>query len=371
LIENQLEEDIHLEYKREIIKNNKIAKIFSAMANSDGGFVFFGIEEEDNKPSGLNPIDIAKIREKLDMIARTGITPPLYIRLHPIDVQVKEQKGQVFMVYIPKKYPLLHFAKKDHRFYKRSESNSIPMEGHEIREAYRIYNEREHESNTIIEATEQQFFDKIDPHDIDIRILVKPDEFGSKFFELEQNLFKFLTENIPYIPKHRYLPLFFHNMRGMSNNIGPDYYFFKPDDPHLTTAMFKTNGIVLLDIHFDILREPNIVISKRKGQISEESLDILLISHCIVTLLEYLEIFYHKINYWGEISIILKISNIKCWRYQGRDFADQEFQPIILHHSVNNLASEKLTILKKLMSPLLNGFGVRENDKDYLFHMSI
>ena len=371
MIENQLEEDIQLEYKKEIIKNNKIAKVFSAMANSDGGFVFFGIEEEDNKPSCLNPINVAKTREKLDMISRTGITPPLYIRLHPIDVQVDEQKGQVFMVYIPKKYPILHFAKQNHRFYKRSESNSIPMEGHEIREAYRIYNKREIESNTIIEATEQQFFAKFDPHDIDIRILVKPDEFGSKFFELEESFYDFLTENIPYIYNQRFLHLFFPNMRGMSNNIGPDYYFFKPDDPHLTTAMFKTNGIVLFDIHFDIIRESNIKFSIGKGQVSEESLDILLISQCIGTLLEYLEIFYHKINYWGEISITLKISNIKYWRHRRIGFADQEFQPIIIHHSVNNLASEKLTILKKLISPLLNGFGVSENNKNYLFRMSI
>lgn len=73
LILFKTEEDIHLEYKEVVITSNKIAKILSSLANTEGGNVIFGIREEKNKPVEITPISTHKTKEKIDQIARTGI----------------------------------------------------------------------------------------------------------------------------------------------------------------------------------------------------------------------------------------------------------------------------------------------------------
>ena len=57
LIKMGIEENIHLEYKRELNSNENIAKTFSSFANSDGGNIIYGILEEEHKPVNINPLD--------------------------------------------------------------------------------------------------------------------------------------------------------------------------------------------------------------------------------------------------------------------------------------------------------------------------
>jgi len=113
LIQDEVEEDLHLEYKREIGTNSgEIAKDLSAFANSDGGYIIYGIEEDNHKPKQIIPITGTGIKERLDQIAQTGIDPALNVRILPIDVNVNNNTEQVFLIYIPKKYPILHYTKK-------------------------------------------------------------------------------------------------------------------------------------------------------------------------------------------------------------------------------------------------------------------
>ena len=66
-------------------------------------------------------------RERLDNISLAGIDPSLNIKIWPIDINISGKTGQVFILYIPKKYPNIHFAKKKQRYYKRSNFSSVPM----------------------------------------------------------------------------------------------------------------------------------------------------------------------------------------------------------------------------------------------------
>ena len=53
-------------------------------------------------------------------------------------MDVKGNIGQVFIVYIPKKYPVLHQAKKRKIYYKRTEFTSSPMSNNEIKLAFNL-----------------------------------------------------------------------------------------------------------------------------------------------------------------------------------------------------------------------------------------
>ena len=58
MIKNQIQENIHLDYKRSSalsLQNNhkEIAKDVSAFANSDGGCIIYGIEEDKHLPKKI------------------------------------------------------------------------------------------------------------------------------------------------------------------------------------------------------------------------------------------------------------------------------------------------------------------------------
>ncbi len=151
LIKNGIEENIHLDYKEELGSNAEIAKDFSSFANSEGGNIIYGMQEVNNKPTEIKPIRQSNLREKLDQIARNGIDPSLDVRILPIDVNIKGNEGQVFLINIPRKYPILHQAVKRAKYYKRTEFTSSPMSNFEIETAFRLAYNYEERINSLFQ----------------------------------------------------------------------------------------------------------------------------------------------------------------------------------------------------------------------------
>mgnify|MGYP001203668581 CR=1 FL=1 len=144
LIINSIEESFNLEYKSaESLKdtnrrNSEIAKDVSAMANSAGGILIYGIKEFDYKdkkhlPEKLSPINRKDFsREQLDQIITANISPKIEgLRIHPISVNVKDDV--VYVVEIPQSNTA-HQNTKDHKYYKRHNFMSEPMLDYEIRD---------------------------------------------------------------------------------------------------------------------------------------------------------------------------------------------------------------------------------------------
>lgn len=144
LIKNGIEENLHLDYKELPGNNAEVAKDLSSFANNDGGNIIYGIREDTNKPIEIVPINQPNLREKFDQIARNGIDPSLDIRILPVDVNIEGNEGQVFLIYIPRKYPILHQAVTRGKYYKRTEFTSSPMSNFEIETAFKLaYNYEE------------------------------------------------------------------------------------------------------------------------------------------------------------------------------------------------------------------------------------
>lgn len=143
LINNKIEESLVLEYKSsEALINNpknkkEITKDISAMANSEGGTIIYGIKEyttDDMKglPEQIMPISprstpkewleqvINRIRPKIDGI---------YIEAVNLD---DNNESVVYIIVIPKG-DTAHQA-IDHRYYKRYNFMSTPMEDYEVRD---------------------------------------------------------------------------------------------------------------------------------------------------------------------------------------------------------------------------------------------
>ena len=146
LIENEVEENIHLDYKSEGAleksekKRNEIIKDVSAFANSDGGIIIYGLTEEDNKPKDISYINgNAFTKEWLESIINL-IQPRIDgSRIKPIRENGNIEHS-IYIVKIPRSEAAPHMA-RDNKYYKRFNFMSVPMEDYEVKDVlHRIYN---------------------------------------------------------------------------------------------------------------------------------------------------------------------------------------------------------------------------------------
>jgi predicted HTH transcriptional regulator len=140
LIENQIEESLHLEYKasgalgKEDKKKLDISKDVSAIANSDGGILIYGIAEDQNNRHLPKQIEAIKRKEFpkewLEQIIQDNIQPRISgIQIFTISVGTEDV---VYVLNIPKSNTA-HQA-SDKRYYKRLNFIATPMHDYEIRD---------------------------------------------------------------------------------------------------------------------------------------------------------------------------------------------------------------------------------------------
>lgn len=143
LISDQVEESLTLDYKAAAAlgvsdkKKKEISKDVSAMANSAGGVLVYGIAEHDNKdkrhiPAYLDPINRLEFsKERLEQIIN-NIRPRIEnVVIHPVALSSRPT-DVVYVVEVPQSMTA-HQA-TDYRYYKRYNFESVPMDDYEVRD---------------------------------------------------------------------------------------------------------------------------------------------------------------------------------------------------------------------------------------------
>lgn len=137
LKDNGVPEGRSLDYKRELPRPEKLVeyrKDVCAFANSGGGFLIYGVDEEGGVPTTIPGVDIpdvdALIRQ-LDAAARDAIEPRL---LGTSFNAVKWQDSKfVFVVEVAAGWNPPHMVKDNGRFYARNAAGQHPLDVQEIR----------------------------------------------------------------------------------------------------------------------------------------------------------------------------------------------------------------------------------------------
>jgi hypothetical protein len=141
-LDNFVEESLTLEYKaaealeRTDRKREQITKDVSAMANSDGGVIIYGLKEygDDERkhlPEKIDPISRTQFsKETLEQVI-DNIRPHITgLVIHP--VALDNSNDVAYVVDVPRSNTA-HQA-TDHRYYKRHNFMSVPMEDYEVRD---------------------------------------------------------------------------------------------------------------------------------------------------------------------------------------------------------------------------------------------
>ena len=144
MITEGIEESINLEYKSADAlqntdgKKKEIAKDVSAMANSAGGIIIYGIKEFDSRekkylPEKITPIKRTQFsKEQLEQIINNNISPKIEnLKIYPISLIHSDEV--VYVVEIPQSNTA-HQNTRDQRYYRRYNFEAVPMLDYEIRD---------------------------------------------------------------------------------------------------------------------------------------------------------------------------------------------------------------------------------------------
>ncbi len=161
-------ESITLEFKKTVslagTKDKKeIAKDISAMANSEGGWIIYGLEE-GTLPGGLVgainvcPLSDPNVVDRIDDIIYSTVTPRVKYRIKAINYD----SGWCIAVKVEQSVDVLHMVigYDDNRYYRRTDKGARPLSETEVRITYdAIFRRRttaEQKVNEIIQQEEER-----------------------------------------------------------------------------------------------------------------------------------------------------------------------------------------------------------------------
>lgn len=140
LIASRTEESINIDFKdaRALSSGDgkEISKDVSAFANSDGGLIFYGINEENHVATGTSFVDGNKYnKEWLENKITSNIQQRIQnLLIIPVRFDNDIMKT-VYVIKIPKS-PNSPHLNGDNKYYRRFNFKSVPMEEYEVRDSY-------------------------------------------------------------------------------------------------------------------------------------------------------------------------------------------------------------------------------------------
>ena len=146
LIQVGEQESLTLDYKASAAlakgdkEKNDLSKDVSAFANSAGGLLVYGIVEDKHVPIGIDTgVDRNVItKEWLESVIKSRIQPVVDdLAIKQIDLPSKGVDKVAYVVKVPGATSRAPHQAHDHRYYKRFNFESTPMEDYEVRDLMR------------------------------------------------------------------------------------------------------------------------------------------------------------------------------------------------------------------------------------------
>src|SRR3569832_218774 len=140
LIRDEIPESLTLDYKaspalgKDSKSREELCKDVSAMANSAGGQIIYGIEENDHKPMRVDDGNSAVTREWIEQVIDSNVQPRILgLIIRPVQLA----SGFGYVLTIPQSTSRGAHQAPDKKYYKRQNFQSTAMDDYEIRDIMR------------------------------------------------------------------------------------------------------------------------------------------------------------------------------------------------------------------------------------------
>jgi len=138
LIDNKIEESTTLDYKAlDALKHNlEISKDISAMANSEGGVIIYGVKEDDKGfPKEIEWSSDKRLKDKIDQVLSSNVNRKIEgCEIEEIKSEADNTKF-VIVVNVPKSDIIPHQSGSK-KYYRRSNSRVRAMEHYEVEDSF-------------------------------------------------------------------------------------------------------------------------------------------------------------------------------------------------------------------------------------------
>lgn len=292
---NKICESFVLDYKEELLKENDLLKEVSAFANTQGGYLVFGVEESGK---GGYPIEILGIekdfinKERLEQLILGNIHPRLNVKINLVDHQ--DPSKAILVVQIPNSYLKPHMHGPYNKFYKRYQFQATPMTEIEVSDAYRRrfigYEEIEKYLSKVLDVKEF-----LSPQIIG-QIVVIPTVLTSHMVETST------TEGFDWMNKIVFKPQKFYNypMPYVPSSPAPS-----PNGLKCQLKREEKTVVQELEIH----RNGCVYHFSYYGEMNEGKLLFLSDIFCfrLLQALQFASSFYQRYNYFGDTKISCRL----------------------------------------------------------------
>jgi hypothetical protein len=364
LINDQIEESIHLDYKREITPSPKgkkeLAKDVSAFANSRGGVIIYGIEEEENEdripvPVRITGIDCGVDRESVENVILNSIKPRVHVDIRRIQFE-SDSSICILIILIPQSplAPHMLTVGKENKYYKRFNFSSVPMEEYEVRQIFELNYQIRERTSQIEKEKNKYLKDQNNDNHPWICMLSIPGTPLENLFPVDESTLKWLREDIR--KGFDYRNLFEDELKPSINGFSAKYM-----ENQEIKGFFEIgkNGIIEWGSSWLFCRESEVFLFYE-----------YLFHFKLIDFLHFAGRFYEKIRYFGYATFVLGFNNVKgcCVRIPFMLFrtfqqADDNsiFSRNTLRLSREFLTSELLerhkSYARELMDEFFNEFG--------------
>lgn len=182
LLESNTPEDFEIEYKRELTSDKKELKAdVIQFANTYGGILIIGIEEEDRVAKNIVPItgDIDAVKLQINQTLRSNIEPAIQ-GLVVQEVEVVD--GFIILIGIPesKNKPHCYVRDEARRFYGRNSSGKFEMDLPHIRDSFL----KTHHATIAMDRFRDLRVSQIASNEIPIQMESKPENQGKLILQI-------------------------------------------------------------------------------------------------------------------------------------------------------------------------------------------
>ena len=360
LVDNQADESLALEFKRELPTNNKeIAKDVSSMANAKGGFLIYGIDEDDNNlASKLVGVEAKGTKEKIENIILSSIQPKLEVDIRPIPLQSDSSKAAIILR-IPEstRAPHMVSAGGEYRYYRRRNFQASMMEEFEVRE---LYGRTVDLSKRVEDFLVSKGYGLLDPNrngEPWKSILICPMLLQDDLVKVDDETRDFVR-NLP-ATYGTDLTIFWRDLEPSVD--GFDCVGRERQPPELIYRLFEVdrNGCI------QIARRVQTNMPEEK-KISAYDIALQLINGLLIA-----SRLYDRVAYLGNVKIVLGVNNIPAFELARASRGPFFDKAVMRGRSALQIPREKYSgtlstqaepIAKDMMDQLYNAFGIMKSD---------